>query len=269
MKLIGIRANLDKVAKAQVLEIEEWLKGNGIKTCVMNEEDPDLPSNMDLLLVMGGDGTLLGAARAAAAKEIPLIGVDFGGLGYLCELKFGDTLEALADILNGKYTIEERWMLESVVSVGGENKTTIPCMNDIVITKKTGRMLRLKVFINDEYFTEFPGDGLIVSSATGSTAYSLSAGGPIVKPGLDVILITPICPHTLFARSIVAEGSDEIRVQLPTGRKDLIITVDGQEEHNAGSGGEVLIRRSKYSLKLARVRPQGFLQTLREKFHLD
>lgn len=269
MKLIGIRANPDKVDREQVREVENWLKENGIKTRVINEEDPDLSEKMDLLLVMGGDGTLLGAARAAAAKGIPLIGVDFGGLGYLCELKYSQTLKALSDILKGKYTIEERWMLESVVSVGGKKKTTIPCMNDIVITKKTGRMLRLKVYINDEYFTEFPGDGLIVSSATGSTAYSLSAGGPIVKPGLDVILLTPICPHTLFARSIVADGSDEILVKLPSDRKDLIITVDGQEEHPAGSGAEVTIRRSKYSLKLARVRPQGFLKTLREKFHLD
>jgi len=266
MKRIGIRVNSSKVKPEHVREIADWLKSNGIKAEVVN--GAAAMKKLDMLLIMGGDGTLLGGARQAAAEGVPLLGIDFGGLGFLSEVKFANAQKALSDVLKGKYTVEERMMLEATVSRGGASVTAYPCINDVVITKNSGRMLRLKVYINDEYFSEFPGDGLIVSTATGSTAYSLSAGGPIVSPGLDIILLTAICPHTLFARSMVTGGDDEILVQLPPARKDLIMTIDGQDEHTVMPGGEVTIRKAKYPVKYIRTKPPRFLQTVREKFKL-
>ncbi|MFA6448467.1 MAG: NAD(+)/NADH kinase [bacterium] len=269
MKRIGIRINKDKVKKSEFEELSGWLKGKGVQTVAVRDLSRGLPKKLDLVIVMGGDGTLLGCARAAASDGVPIIGVDFGGLGFLSELKFNESKKALSRILDGDFHIEERCMLEADIECGGVcEKRSIPAVNDVVITKNSGRMLRLKVYINDDYFTEFPGDGVIVSSATGSTAYSLSAGGPIVSPNLDVILLTSICPHTLFERSLVTGGGDVIRTELPKGRRDVIMIVDGQEEFLLSPGGNVTVRRGPHPVRYARVSPSRFLSTMREKFHL-
>jgi len=268
MKKIGIRANVKKVRKEQLQEIVDWLESNGIEAVVIENIEKELPAGLDMLLVMGGDGTLLGAARMASVNSVPLLGIDLGGLGFLSEVKYQNAHKALADVLKGKYQIEERMMLEAVVSKGGSSKNPLPAVNDVVITKNSGRLLRLKVYINDEYFMEFPGDGLIVSSATGSTAYSLSAGGPIVSPRLDVMLLTCICPHTLFARSMVTSGSDEILVELPPSRGDLVLSIDGQDEHVIEAAGEVIVRRAEKPVRYIRIKPSRFLDTVREKFRL-
>jgi len=269
MKRIGIRINKEKVGPQQFSEISDWLKGKGLEVVAVDTVGRGFPKSLDLLIVMGGDGTLLGGARAAARAGVPVIGIDFGHLGFLSDIKYKDTKKTLSKILEGDYNIEERMMLEADIQSGGRRaKKSMPAVNDVVITKNSGRMLRLKVFINDEYFTEFPGDGVIVSSATGSTAYSLSAGGQIVAPSLDVMLLTSICPHTLFERSLVTCGSDVIRVELPHKRNDIILIIDGQEELSLMSCDSVAVRRAPYSVKYVRVKPSRFLRTMREKFNL-
>jgi NAD+ kinase len=269
MNRVGIRVHASKVDRIKVDELAGWLEGKGVKTVVLSNRTSRLPRGLDMLIVMGGDGTLLGGARAAALEGVPVIGIDFGGLGFLSEIKYRDAKSALSKILAGDCRIEERMMIEAGVECGGECRFgPLPAVNDIIVTKSTGRMLRLKVFINDEYFTEFPGDGLIVSSATGSTAYSLSAGGPIVRPELDVLLLTSICPHTLFERALVTGGGDVVRVELPAGRKDLIMMVDGQEQYALDASGTVTVRRGPKPVRYVRVKPSRFLSTVREKFHL-
>ena len=269
MKRIGIRINKEKVKQSEVDALSGWLTEKGLEVVAVNELGRRLPKGIDLLIVMGGDGTLLGGARSAARAGAPVIGIDFGSLGFLSDIKHKDAKKALTQVLSGNYHIEERMMLEADIESGGVRaKKALPAVNDVVITKNSGRMLRLKVFINDEYLTEFPGDGVIVSSATGSTAYSLSAGGPIVAPNLDVILLTSICAHTLFERSLVTGGGDVIHVELPAGRKDVIMIIDGQEEFLLPPGGVVTVKRAPYPVRYIRIKPSRFLKTMREKFHL-
>jgi len=269
MKRIGIRINKDKVKKSEYDELSGWLKKQGVQVVAVRDVTHALPKKLDLLIVMGGDGTLLGGARAAAVAGVPIIGIDFGGLGFLSEIKFAESKKALSQILAGDFHIEERMMLEADIECGGKcTVKAIRAVNDVVITKNSGRMLRLKVSINDDYFTEFPGDGVIVSSATGSTAYSLSAGGPLVSPTLDVMLLTSICPHTLFERSLVTGGADVIRTEIPGNRHDVIMIVDGQEEFVLAPGGAVTVRRGPHPVRYVKVKPSRFLRTLREKFHL-
>ncbi len=267
MKRIGIRVK-QNVDPLKVKNLAEWIESKGIKTVTISNRRKNLPKGLDLLIVMGGDGTLLGGARMAAREGIPVLGIDFGGLGFLSEIKYKDFKKSLALIFNGKHFIEERVMMEADISCGKKiNLKSLPAVNDIVITKNSGRMLQLKVSINDQYFTEFPGDGLIVSTATGSTAYSLSAGGPIVSPQLNVFLLTSICPHTLLERSLVTSGDDIIRVQLPEKRDDLVLIIDGQEEYNLLAGSEITIRRTPYLVGFVRVKPSRFFETVRKKFH--
>jgi NAD+ kinase len=269
MKKIGIRRNENKVTKAEYDELAGWLRAQGVEVADIKSLSRGLPKGLDLLVVMGGDGTLLGGARAAATVGVPVIGVDFGGLGFLSEIKFKESHKALSRFLEGKYRIEKRMMLEADINRAGKCVgKTMHAVNDVVITKNSGRMLRLKVFINDEYLTEYPGDGVIVATATGSTAYSLSAGGPIVSPDLDVIVLTSICPHTLFERSIITKPDDTIRVELPKNRGDVILIIDGQEEFALPPGGVITVRRGPMPVLYARVKPSRFLKTMREKFHL-
>lgn len=270
MKSVGVRYNSAKVSKGQVEEITSWLDEHGVHVEILEHTADGLPDEMDFLIVMGGDGTLIGGARAAAKREIPIIGIDFGGLGFLSEIKFRDCKPALNSILKGEYHIEERTMLKAEVRDAGGDRAgeSSTAVNDIVVTKKSSRMLRLMVYVNGDYFNEIMGDGLIVSSATGSTAYSLSAGGPIVTPSLDVILLSPICPHTLFSRSLVAGGNDEILIELPPDRGDLIMTVDGQEESPLDPECKVVVRRFDQPVRYIRMRPSHFFETVREKFRL-
>lgn len=268
MEHVGIRYNEEKVSRAKVDSLSGWLKQNGKKVSILGRREPYFPADLDMLVVMGGDGTLLGGARMAAMHGVPVFGIDFGGLGFLSEIKFKDARPSLKRIFSGDFRLEERLMLETRVKRGGKERNPIFAINDVVITKNSGRMLRLKVFINGSYFHEFPGDGLIISTSTGSTAYALSAGGPIVSPELDVLVLTPICPHTLFARAIITSGSDDIRIELPADRKDMILIMDGQEEYPLRSGEVVNVRSAAARARYIRVTGPRFYGTVREKFKL-
>ena len=268
MENITLKVNRRKVAKRQVGELVKWLKRQGKKINIIWDKDEVLPGGTDILIVMGGDGTFLGGARMAAPLGIPVLGIDFGGLGFLSEVDAKEATLYLKKIFDGHYNVEERMVLECTINRGEEMHGPFLAVNDVVISKTSVRLLRLKVHINNEYFHEYPGDGVIVSSSTGSTAYSLSAGGPIVSPELGVMVITSICPHTLFARSIVISGDDEITVAIPPDRNDVVLTIDGQIEHPLMGGDVLYVRKSEHTAKLIRVKKPRFYETVRDKFRL-
>lgn len=229
----------------------------------------DLARRVGVLVVFGGDGTILRAARAAAPQGIPILGVNLGGFGFLAEVHDGGVDAALLRMLEGEYQLDERMMLRAQVLRGGRPTREFLALNDIVVTKSGyARLLRLGTFVNDEHLTTHLADGLIVATPTGSTAYSLSAGGPIVHPGVDVIVLTPICAHTLGARAVVVSGSDVITIRVdPVGTPPSppVLTVDGQEGYPLERDDAVRVERSPHRTRLIRLRPGGFYSLLRAK----
>ena len=268
MNKIGIKYNEEKVRESKVETLAAWLEKNGKTVTPVCGKNCVIPRGLDLLIVMGGDGTLLSGARAAAVHGIPIIGIDFGGLGFLSEIKYREARSSLKQIFQGDYRLDERLMIEATIRRNGNPLEPLLAANDVVITKHSGRLLRLKLFINKKYFHEFPGDGLILATSTGSTAYALSAGGPIVSPELDVICLTPICPHSLFARAMVTSGSDVLRIELPPEREDMLLIVDGQEEFQLEHRDSITIRRAPVRVRYVRVTEPHFHQRVRDKFNL-
>jgi NAD+ kinase len=222
----------------------------------------------DLLLVLGGDGSLLSAARQAAARGTPLLGVDLGSFGFLAAEDPELLLGHLEDLLAGKYQIEQRMMLEAEVTEGGESRCWL-ALNDVVFSRaEVGRLVRLHTELDGVHLANYPADGLIVASPTGSTAYNLSAGGPLLDPRMDAIVLTPICPHTLYSRPLVVPATVEVCVRLheresvPEG---LTLTLDGQDSLHLSAESCVQIRRASCQANLVRLQETQFYQRLREK----
>lgn len=268
IRRVALRANRDKVSPRKVAGIKQWIERQGVEVTLLEEGARGIEKGADLLVVLGGDGTLLWCARAALTTGVSILGINYGELGFLSEVEAKHAVKFLRKVLDGRYALKERMAIECKILRRGERTKSHYAINDVVVSKRSGRLLRLKARINGEYFHEFPGDGLIMSTSTGSTAYSLSAGGPIVSPALDVVLLTPICPHTLFARSIVTAGSDEISVEVPADRSDVILTIDGQIELPLNSGDEVVVRRARHRVKFVRVQDRHFYSKVRDKFKL-
>ncbi len=226
----------------------------------------EVTKRADLLIVLGGDGTILRASRQAGPRGIPVLGVNVGGFGFLAEVGIRELKEVVPRLLKGDFALDERMMLEAVVERGEERIEGFLALNDMVVTKSGyARLLRLRTYINGEHLATYPADGLIVSTPTGSTAYSLSAGGPIVHPRVEVILVTPICPHMLHARSVVVSGNDTVTVEFGGGVEEAMLTVDGQEGFLLQGGDRVLIRRATPRAKLIRLHPFRFYTLLRQK----
>jgi NAD+ kinase len=230
----------------------------------------DLPQNCHLIVVLGGDGTLIGTAGlvANAGVDIPIVGVNFGSLGFLTEITLPELYASLESVLSGTARIEERLMLRSRTLRDGEEYTDRLALNDEEITKSAlSRIIDLAVTIGAAPVMRVRADGLIVASPTGSTAYNLAAGGPIVHPGVDAILLTPIAPHMLTNRPIVVPASDEIRVQPAPGSSndELFVTFDGQSGHPLLPGDIVVIRRAPRTAKLVRAATRTYFDVLRQK----
>ena len=222
--------------------------------------------NADFLVVLGGDGTLLGVARDAAKSNIPIIGINMGHLGFITEVEKEDTFLALQKILNGEYSIQERSILEATIVKNGEVGESLYCLHEAVITKGTlSRMITLDTFADNHLVNSYLADGLLISTPTGSTAYSLSAGGPIVSPDVDVILITPICPHTLYSRSIVISNSKTITVEISESPEEVFLTCDGQKGIRLNKMDKVVVKKAPFSIKLIKVSDRSFFDILRKK----
>lgn len=224
-----------------------------------------LVDGADLLVVLGGDGTILSGARLAAGR-VPVLGVNMGGFGFLAEVTLDDLPGAIPTILDGAAAVEERTMLEAEITGPGGVRVRALALNDMVVAPAgVARVIRVSTWVNHEHLATYPADGVIVATPTGSTAYSLSAGGPIVHPQVDVIIVTPICPHTFTARPVVVSGDAVVGIEAaPTGEQ-VCLSADGQESHPMWDGERVNVRRAAERTRLVRVRPPSFYSILRAK----
>jgi NAD+ kinase len=270
-------------ATPHLISIASWLAARGVTsvfetaTAALMPTDPArivadksaVVSQVDLVVVLGGDGTLLSMADriGAAGSNTPILGVNFGSLGFLTEVTLDELYPALETAIAGGAPIEERMMLRSTTS---RHPTAVPdyiALNDVVITKAArSRMIDLSVSIGDEFVTRVKADGLIVATPTGSTAYNLAAGGPIVQPTLDALILTPIAPHTLTNRPIVVPASSPVRVQPHMDDRDeLYVTFDGQAGFQLQAGDEIRICRAERTLRLIRPSTRSYFAVLRQK----
>ena len=259
-------------------EIISWLQDNQIGVELkkissrdlargsLELEDIDSIEKVDCIIVLGGDGTILNCARSAARFNIPVLGINLGQLGFLTEIEVDEVIPALEILVAGEYRTEERMMLEAVVFRQGNIVETSIGLNDAVITKGAfARLIDLEIAVNNEFFSSYAADGLIVASPTGSTAYSLSAGGPLVPPDLELMLITPICPHTLTSRPVVISAENTVQVKVLSFQNETMLTLDGQHGFNLEQNDEIQIRKAPYSAKFIKLKGRSFFSLVREK----
>jgi NAD+ kinase len=219
-----------------------------------------------LIIVLGGDGTLLSVARQLKGKEVPILGVNLGGLGFLTEISMEELPDMLASFLNGEYSLSRRAMMRVTVIRKREEVFDISVLNDAVITKDAlARIIDIETYVNEEYLTTYRGDGLILSTATGSTGYSLAAGGPILHPSLPHIVVTPICPHMLTNRPIILPEDAALRARLLSKDERVILTLDGQVGFPLEFADEVVVKKSPFSVYLVTSDSRGYFEVLRTK----
>lgn len=226
----------------------------------------DLPGRVDLLIVLGGDGTLLAAARLVAEKGVPILPVNLGGLGFLTTVSQDEMYPVLEEIFAGKNRISERVMLEAEVVREGQVARRQIALNDAVLNKAAlARIMDLELRVNGEYVTTYKADGLILSTPTGSTAYSLSAGGPIVYPLVEAFVVTPICPHTLTNRPLVIPDAATIEINCRANNEGTTLTMDGQVGIEVQPGDRVVVRKAAQKLRLMRASRKTYFEILRNK----
>ena len=231
-----------------------------------------MEKDVDCIFVLGGDGTLLKAATDFADVDIPFLGINLGNLGFMTEIEIGQMDSAVAALKNHAYSIEERMMINGRLSRKDSQPAVYHALNDIVLTRKGSlHILAFEIYVNGQFLHSYKADGMIVSTPTGSTGYNMSAGGPIIEPRAKMILLTPICPHTLNARSIVLSADDEIMIRIPNGRngenQDMEVNFDGAISEALATGDEVFITRSERVTKFIRLSHVSFLEILNKKFN--
>lgn len=256
-------------------ETEDYLKSLGCicSTHVTAESDgydrytdsSSIPEDTDCILVLGGDGTLIQAARDVADLGIPILGINTGRLGYLTDVDREEIKPSMEALIQDRYLVDERMMLSGDVTTGERIITSDSALNDIVVHRQGNmRVVEYDVYVNNKFLKSYRADGIIVSTPTGSTAYSLSAGGPIVEPGSKLFIITPICPHTLNSRSVVLSADDEIYIC--SGARDIAVDFDGRGAASLPEHGGVRITRSEKVTKIVRLHDDSFLNVLHGKF---
>lgn len=217
-------------------------------------------------ITLGGDGTLLNTAREISAAGIPICGINMGQLGFLTEVELPDLAVALDKLIHSDYQIEQRLMLDAIIVRQGAPIHISAALNDVVISKSgVSRMIKLKLYIDEDLTANYAADGLIIATATGSTGYSLSAGGPIINPKLKVIVLTPICPHTLHAKSLVVSEKEEIKVTMVSNQEDAVLTIDGQNVYNLLPDDVVLVKRAPFRAQFIKFNGRSYYETLRTK----
>ena len=280
VRIVGIvsRPRREDIARV-VPPLLEWLRAHGAETicdletgdCVgalagRTIERNELPEHADLLIVLGGDGTLLSAARLAAERRVPILAVNLGGLGFLTTVSQDELFPILEEIFANKHRISERVMLAAEVVRGGSIIRQQMALNDAVLNKEAlARIMDWQLRVDGEYVATYKADGLIVSTPTGSTAYSLSAGGPIVYPIVDAFVVTPICPHTLTNRPIVIPDSVTIEIGFQSGENNAFLTLDGQIGIELSQGDRVILRKAPNRLCLVRPAKKTYYEILRNK----
>ena len=281
MKLdsVGLMVNYKKdKTRETACRIIDWLNSKKLRVYIernkgkeIGKEELNCPAekfikNVDLIISLGGDGTLLRAARLATAKDIPVFGVNLGGLGFLTQIGIDDLEKSLEKLYQERYFLDERMMLSCIVKRREKEIKKLAALNDVVIGKGAfARIICLATYVNNDYVITYSADGLVVSTSTGSTAYSLSAGGPIVNPNINSIILTPICPHTLSARPLIIGENDQVRMTLESSEEEVMVTIDGQEGFTLEPNDEVIIKKSDHKAQLITFKEKSFYTILREK----
>ena len=278
MLTVGLMPNINKkTCTRRAVELAEWLRGHGLEARFLEEDarclkvkegvfpPEEFAGGLDLIVSLGGDGTVLRAAQTAFRHDVPLLGINLGKMGFLTGLDHTNMYEGLEEVIAGRYIVQKRMMLECRAKEGKREQKS-HALNEVVVGRTSiQRMMRFEVFINDQYFNYYAGDGLIFSTPTGSTAYSLAAGGPVVEPNIGCFILTPICSHSLTARSIVLSQKDRVRVIPSSPDNDYSLSTDGIEEVVLAPGSEVRVSLSGH-LKLVKMPDYSFFQLIREKF---
>lgn len=257
-------------------EVVGWLREQGIRavTEADSAEMLDVPvadkaemfASADAILVLGGDGTFLATARLAGEREIPIVGVNLGGLGFLTEITREDLRETLLASLAGDVSVDRRRMLRAVVRRSDGTRESYQALNDAVLSRGAlGRTVEIEAFVDGDFLASFNADGLILSTPTGSTAYSLSAGGPLVHPSVRVLVLAPICPHTLSVRPLVIDDGARLEFRQHGDREEMLLTLDGQETVSLGRDDEIEVTRSPHVACLVTSRELSFYDLLRTK----
>ncbi len=280
---LGIIANLEKQeVKGIVLDLLIWLKQRGVNYIVESRladhlklsekkiaqsEAENFCERCQIVVSFGGDGTMLSTARIIGKTGIPILGVKIGGMGFLAELAPEELYTSLENIIKGQYQIVERMVLEAELETGQEI-TKYYALNDFVLDKgAVSRVIRIQTFIEDEFLNTYIADGLIISSPTGSTAYSLAAGGPILLPSMEAIIINPICPHSLGARPVVIPGNKTIKVNVEFAPSEVTLSADGQIGKALVPGQSVKIKKADFPIKLVSYSGRSFYDLLRAKLN--
>jgi NAD+ kinase len=266
-----------------ICRLVEWCAGRGIKVAggprlqrdrieaetgcaVESLAHGELVQGADLFVVLGGDGTMIGAARLVGDAEKPVVGVNFGTLGYLADFTVEDMIPALELVLAGDYTIDRRLMLAATVERDGQRQMHDRVLNDVVISKSAlARIIEIEVQVDGKFLNRFRADGLIISTPTGSTAYNLSAGGPVIYPSMNAVVITPICPHTLSNRPLVLPDDAEVEFTLKTQREEVALTLDGQVGMPLEYEDRVTVRKSRTGFNLIQAHTRNYFDVLRNK----
>jgi NAD+ kinase len=284
IKTVGIVSKPNATAAGEVVpKLLEWLHARGIAVR-MDEETAAhagsslgtdapvvvsreaVPEGCDLIIVLGGDGTLLSAARAIGRREIPLFPVNLGGLGFLTAISIEELFPELERAFRGEHRVAKRRLLTTEVVRGGNVVASYDALNDAVLAKSAiARMIDLDAHVDDQFVCAYKADGLIISTPTGSTAYSLSAGGPIIFPSVPAICMTPICPHMLTNRPVIVPETSVVRVTSRGPDESVYLTIDGQVGTHIQEGDVLVCRSSQYSLHLVRPPRMMFFDVLRQK----
>ncbi|MDE6313915.1 MAG: NAD(+)/NADH kinase [Lachnospiraceae bacterium] len=254
-------------------EIEAFLRKNGKKVVADNSERiqrEDIPADTQCILVLGGDGTMIRAAHEVLHTQIPMLGINLGTLGYLAEVEQSQLEPALNQLMGDNYILEERMMLKGTTPPHTENAWECVALNDVVLTRIGKlRLMEYKIYVNGKYLHSYQADGVIVSTPTGSTGYNLSVGGPIVKPSAELLVITPICPHTLNSRSIILSGEDHVMIEVGVGRRcemeEAEVFFDADVSIPLHTGEAVHICKAESSVKMIKLSDLSFLEALGRK----
>ncbi len=277
LQKIGFFVNTSKVNAADIVaEVSEWLHRRGVTPLIADEpaaalgcpkigmQTTDIVRAADMLLVLGGDGTLLSAAHTPGIENVPLLAINIGTLGFLTDASLTELYPTLEATLQGDYRVEHRMMLEVVVN----STFRAFALNDVVIRHYT-RLIELDAYIDGQLFIPYTADGLIIATPSGSTGYSLSCAGTIVAPQLEAMLLTPIAPHSLTVRPFIAHGDAEITVKMRSAYESVDVFVDGQREtHSLGAEAVINVRKAERTIQLIRSRRHNYYRALREKLML-
>ena len=278
----GIWANTDKPTFWKVLpDIVSWAKDKGLDLYITTRiesqlKDLDLDSQLiesaddfaklDFIMTLGGDGTILSLARAVGDRSTPILGIHLGELGFLAEVILEDMFTRLDAVAAGDFNIQKRMVIKCVVNSGNEPQT-FHALNDIVVDRgKSHRLLTCELLANDDFVAKYKADGLIVATPTGSTAYSLASGGPIVIPTFGSMVVTPICPHTLTLRPIVFPDDQVLKISFPeNGEQDIALAIDGQVNEYLKSTAKVMIQKASFEINMVNFTDSNYFNTLRTK----